>query len=135
VTDRRAAGGGPAAVNPAVVLAVAATGQVIATILASYHLYNYDLTLLLLPIAIVCGELAHRGSLLSNTVLRATLAVLFVPPLHLVLVEHSIYALMCAPVLALFFIVTRLIRVGEGPAGVSIAAQETPAGSISRGQQ
>jgi len=100
---------------------VSFSAAVIATLLASYHLYTYDLTLLLLPIAIVCGDLARRGRLLSNPVLTVALAVLFVPPLHLVLVEHRIYALMCIPVLVLFFIVIRLIRAGgiQDPAGVA----------------
>lgn len=84
---------------------------VFATLLASYHLYNYDLTLLLLPTAIVCGELAQAGRLLSSPVsLTAALAVLFIPPLHLVLVEHGIYALMSIPILALFSTVTWLTR-------------------------
>jgi len=89
------------------------SASLIATLLASYHLYNYDLTLLLLPIAIVCGELARRGRLLSSRILTGTLLVLFLPPLHLVLVEHRIYALMCIPILVLFFVVIRLIGAPE----------------------
>ncbi|HEV2492784.1 MAG TPA: glycosyltransferase family 87 protein [Terriglobia bacterium] len=88
------------------------SASVLATILASYHLYNYDLTLVLLPITIVCGDLARRARLLSNRVLTGVLAVLFLPPLHLVLAEHGIYALMGIPVLVLFFIVVRQIHTG-----------------------
>lgn len=106
------------------------SAAVIATLLASYHLYNYDLTLILLPIAIICGELARRGRLLSSPVLTAALVVLFLPPLHLVLVEHSIYALMSIPILVLFFTVTRLIRAGglQDPAGVTVALQQASTG-------
>ena len=111
------------------------SAAVIATLLASYHLYNYDLTLLLLPIAIICGELARRGRLLSSPVLTAALVVLFLPPLHLVLVEHSIYALMSIPILVLFFTVTRLIRAGglQDPAGVTVAAQQASTGPMNSG--
>ena len=83
----------------------------LATLLASYHLYNYDLTLLLLPIAIVCGELAHRRRLLPGPVtLTPVLIVLFLPPLHRVLLLHSIYALMFIPILVLFLTVVWLTR-------------------------
>jgi len=70
-------------------------------LLSSYHLYNYDLILLLLPIAIVCGELAVRQRLLSATALNVTLIALFIPPLHRLLLLHSIYGLMCVPVIML----------------------------------
>ena len=89
------------------------SAAVIATLLASYHLYNYDLTLLLLPIAIVCGELAQGGRLLSGPVpLTGALVVLFIPPLHSMLVQRSAYALMSIPVLVLFFTVIWLTRTG-----------------------
>lgn len=113
------------------------SASVLATILASYHLHNYDLTLVLLPIAIVCGDLAQRAQLLSNRVLTAVLAVLFLPPLHLVLAEHGIYALMGIPVLALFFVVVRLTRSGglPDPAGVTVAGQSPPAGTTDSSRQ
>jgi hypothetical protein len=85
------------------------SASLLATVLASYHLYNYDLTLLLLPIAIVCGELAQRMRLLSgNRFLTVVLVILFLPWVHFFLLTHAIYALMSVPVLVLFFIVCGL---------------------------
>ena len=78
------------------------SAAVIATLLTGYHAFVYDLSLLLLPIAIVCGELAKRKMLLSNLPLNAALVVLFVPPLHHLLIVRHVYALMCVPVVVLF---------------------------------
>jgi hypothetical protein len=87
------------------------SGSLVATLLASYHLYNYDLVLVLLPVAVVCGELAQSGHLLSGTpLLTSTLLALFVPPVHFVLVTNGIYALMFVPILLLFFVIVRLNR-------------------------
>jgi Glycosyltransferase family 87 len=85
------------------------SASLLATLLASYHLYNYDLTLLLLPIAIVCGELAQRMRLLQgNVFLTSVLVILFLPWVHFFLLKQAIYALMSIPILVLFFIVVRL---------------------------
>ena len=85
------------------------SASLLATLLASYHLYNYDLTLLLLPIAIVCGELARRMRLLQgNVFLTSVLVILFLPWVHFFLLKQAIYALMSIPILVLFFIVVRL---------------------------
>jgi hypothetical protein len=85
------------------------SASLLATLLASYHLYNYDLTLLLLPVAIVCGNLAQRMRLLhGNAVLTTVLAVLFLPWVHFFLLKQAIYALMAIPILVLFFVVVRL---------------------------
>jgi hypothetical protein len=85
------------------------SASLLATLLASYHLYNYDLTLLLLPIAIVCGELAQRMRLLQgNVFLTSVLVILFLPWVHFFLLKQAIYALMSIPMLVLFFIVVRL---------------------------
>jgi len=87
-----------------------------ATLLASYHLYNYDLVLVLLPVAIVCGDLAQRGHLLSGTpLLTSILLTLFVPPVHFVLVTNGIYALMFVPILLLFLVIVRLNRADLPP--------------------
>ena len=88
---------------------------VVATLLASYHLYTYDLTLLLLPIALVCGELAQRKRLRSSPPpFTAALVLLFVPPLHLWLIVHGLYALMCVPIAVLFYWTMRLTQFGGG---------------------
>jgi phosphatidylserine synthase len=84
------------------------SAAVIAALLTGYHSFVYDLSLLLLPVAIVCGELAKRKALLGNLVLNSTLVVLFVQPIHHVLITRRIYALMCVPVVALFVSVVRL---------------------------
>jgi hypothetical protein len=85
------------------------SASLLATLLASYHLYNYDLTLLLLPVAIVCGNLAvHMRLLHGNAVLTTVLAILFLPWVHFFLLKQAIYALMAIPILVLFFVVVRL---------------------------
>jgi len=84
------------------------SAAVIATLLTGYHSFVYDLSLLLLPVAIVCGELAKRTILLTNLTLNATLVVLFVPPVHHLLIIHHTYAVMCVPVVVLFVSVLRI---------------------------
>ena len=84
---------------------------VFAALLASYHLYNYDLSLLLLPISIVSGELAKQNRLLCAPVIFTTaLIVLFVPPVHYLLLRWSLYALMFIPIAILFLHVISLLR-------------------------
>jgi Glycosyltransferase family 87 len=91
-----------------------------ATLLVSYHLYNYDLTLLLLPIAILCGELARRERPLSSQpALSAALIILFIPPLHRLLLLHRLYALMAIPIVGLFRTVLWLMR-SDIPSGHEI---------------
>jgi len=71
------------------------------TILTGYHLFIYDLTLLLLAIAITCGELARRRTLLGQRSLAGILIIFFVPPLHYLLTVEHMYALMSIPVAVL----------------------------------
>jgi hypothetical protein len=82
---------------------------VIASLLTGYHLFVYDLSLLLLPVSIVCGELASRNRLLKNAALNVTLLVLFLQPIHNVLATHHIYAVMCVPVVGLLFGVRKIV--------------------------
>jgi hypothetical protein len=84
------------------------SAAVIAALLTGYHSFVYDLSLLLLPVAIVCGELAKRKILLSNLTLNGALIVLFVQPIHYVLMTHQIYAVMCVPVVVLFVTVVKI---------------------------
>ena len=85
------------------------SAAILATLLTSYHFYKYDLTLLLLPVAIACGELAYTKRLLTSpSLLPGVLIILLVHPLHTVLVQQSIYALMSVPVILLFLIIIRL---------------------------
>ncbi|MBZ5612968.1 MAG: DUF2029 domain-containing protein [Acidobacteriia bacterium] len=90
--------------------------SVLATLLSSYHLYNYDLTLLLLPIAILFSEMVRRGLPLGRSTIGAALIVLFIPPLHRLLLLHSIYALMGAPVALLYVRALWLGRTGVSAA-------------------
>jgi Glycosyltransferase family 87 len=83
---------------------------VLATLLSSYHLYNYDLTLLLLPTAILFSEMVRRGLSLGRSIIGAALIVLFLPPLHRLLFLHSVYALMGVPVAILYACALRLGR-------------------------
>jgi hypothetical protein len=81
---------------------------VLAALLCSYHLYNYDLTLLLLPISIICGELAGQGRSLFRPMLLVALIALFVPPLHHWLLLHGVYALIFVPILMLLIDAVRV---------------------------
>ncbi len=96
------------------------SAALLATLLASYHLYNYDLVLLLLPIAILCGELAARGRLLSSTALNLTLIALFIPPLHRLLLLHNLFGLMCVPVIMLLMITIRSSRDVRSMSGFAV---------------
>jgi len=82
---------------------------VIASLMTGIHLFFYDLSLLLLPVAIICGQLAREGKLLRNRALPFALIALFVPPFHRLLIVHAIYALMFIPVLGLFLITLNLL--------------------------
>jgi hypothetical protein len=86
------------------------SAAVVVALLTGYHLFVYDLILLLLPCAIVCGELARRKSLLSDTPLTLVLIVFFVPTIHRELILHHIYALMCLPMVFLFVNVMRKVE-------------------------
>lgn len=84
------------------------SAAVIGALLTGYHSFVYDLSLLLLPVAIVCGELAKRKTLLNNLTLNITLAVLFFQPVHYMLTTYRIYAVMCVPVVVFFAGVVRM---------------------------
>jgi hypothetical protein len=66
----------------------------LASLLSSYHLHNYDLTLLLLAIPLVWKGKVHRAA-------KWAVAALLLPPVHLFFITHSIYALMFVPVMVL----------------------------------
>jgi hypothetical protein len=85
------------------------SAAILATLLTSYHLYKYDLTLLLLPVSVICGQLAQTKRLLASpSVLPAALVIILVHPLHSILVQQAIYAVMVVPVLLLFWTTVRL---------------------------
>jgi hypothetical protein len=97
----------------------------IATLLASYHLYNYDLVLLLLPIAILVGGLAAQGHLLRANALNVTLVAFFTPPLHRVLLLHSVYALMSLPIA--FLLLKSITLTQEAGAVPHLEMSKSPA--------
>ena len=99
------------------------SAAVIAALLTGYHSFVYDLSLLLLPVAVVCGELAKRNLLLSNLTLNTTLVVLFVPPVHHVLLIHHIYAVMCVPLAVLF---VSVVKIAARPPAEPLNSLTTP---------
>ena len=62
--------------------------SIVATILASFHAYIQDLSILLLPLALVCEEMLSGAPLAPRTrfVLYACVAALFCSPLYLILI-------------------------------------------------
>jgi hypothetical protein len=70
------------------------SATVVAALLTAFHAFIYDLSLLLLPVAIVCGELAKRKALLSASTFNVALVILFLPPVHHLLAIYHVYALM-----------------------------------------
>jgi hypothetical protein len=97
------------------------SAAVIATLLTGYHAFVYDLSLLLLPVTIVCGELAKRKTLLGNLTLNSTLVVLFAQPIHYVLMTRHMYAIMGLPVVALYASAVRI--AAREPEAIVVSAQ------------
>src|SRR5436305_12447659 len=83
-------------------LGLSFSAAVLAAQMASYHLYNYDLTLLLLPVSIVCGELAGQGRALFRPVLLVALIALFISLLLGLLLVNSMCVLLFIPITILF---------------------------------
>lgn len=90
-------------------LEISFAAAILATLLASYHLYNYDLTLTLLPISILVAQ-AGTG-LCRSRVLMLSLTVLLIPPLHRWLLLHEVYPLMALAVLGLLFSAKQMIEM------------------------
>jgi hypothetical protein len=84
-------------------LAFAST--VLFALLVSYHLNPHDLSLLLLPMVVMLG--AARGATQTLTsfprwLIVALAAILFLPPLHLLVLQAHVYALVSIPLVAFF---------------------------------
>jgi hypothetical protein len=77
---------------------------VFGAVLVGYHLSPHDLTILLLPMVLLVDYLLTTEGIPTRTrfVLFATLAVLFLPPLHLLLLRLHAYTYECIPILVLF---------------------------------
>jgi hypothetical protein len=95
------------------------SGALLAALLASYHLYTYDLSLLLLPIALLLTEVRSaapsRFSRHYALLFFSCLALLFIPPLHLWLIVHRLYVLMAIPIAGLFATSIQLSRIKDKP--------------------
>lgn len=104
-------------------LAISFSIVVFATLLVSFHLYNYDLTLLLLPATIIVSRTFSRGVLRQHTAIAVALAILFVNPLHLMLLLHGVYTVMCIPILCLLACAIQLMPNVAGTQIATGAAQ------------
>ncbi|HVO82602.1 MAG TPA: glycosyltransferase family 87 protein [Terriglobales bacterium] len=78
---------------------------VVTTVLISYHAFAYDLSLLLVPVALLLDYLAESTSLTGRTrlVLLVPILVLFFSPLHMVLWLHYGRLNLLAPVLLVWW--------------------------------
>jgi hypothetical protein len=94
------------------VVGLAFASVLIAAILASYHVSPHDLTILLLPIALIVHHVLTRSDIphRTRTVFIATLAVLLLPPLYLISLRVHIYTYACLPILVLFGVTYAEIR-------------------------
>jgi len=83
---------------------IALANAVFAAVLVGYHLSPHDLTILLLPMVLLVDDLLTTEGIPTATrsVLVATLAVLFLAPLHLLLLRLHAYTYACIPILVLF---------------------------------
>jgi len=88
-------------------------------LLVSYHLNPHDLSLALLPVALLLHSASARTSVArsaANWITLGLLAIFFLPPLHLWALRSGIYALVSLPLLALFLSVAFLPRREEARA-------------------
>ena len=95
-------------------LAFAST--VLFALLVSYHLNPHDLSLLLLPIALLFRSASRRtpgARNPANSIILGWLGILFLPPLHLWTLRGGVYALMSLPLLGLFLSVAFPLRREE----------------------
>jgi hypothetical protein len=97
-----------------------AAAFLLATPLVSYHIIPHDFTLLLLPLALVVRHIIDTKDI--PTWLRfgmiATGAILFLPPLHIILISLHLYSLTSIPLIGLFFCIGWELRriTKAGPA-------------------
>jgi hypothetical protein len=98
---------------------------VITTILVGYHAFAYDLSLLLLPMALVMNYGRQHTTFDRRwLVLFAPFAVLFLTPLHMLLVLHSDrYSLMALPLIGAAWLIASDLRRDAGVRDDSIPAR------------
>ena len=85
---------------------------VLAAILVSYHLSPSDLCIALLPIGLLLAYQRKDSGMprWARLSLLACQCVLFLPPLHLILLAWHVYACASIPVLIMFLLTSRGIR-------------------------
>jgi hypothetical protein len=91
---------------------LAFANTVLFALLVSYHLNPHDLTLLLLPIAVLLHRMLARTpvSPVGKWIIAGLLAILFLPPLHLWTLRTGDYGLVGLPVLGMFLTSASLLR-------------------------
>ena len=95
---------------------LAFANTVVFALLVSYHLNPHDLSLLLLPIALLLNcwlKQTPRISEPAHWIRLGLLGILFLPPLHLWALRAGAYALVGLPVLALFLGGAPMVRQGK----------------------
>jgi Glycosyltransferase family 87 len=100
---------------------------VITTILVGYHAFVYDLSLLLLPIALLANySLQQAGLDRRSFALLAPIAVLFLTPLHMLLALNSDrYSLMALPLIVSAWLIARELSRRAGTTPKSRAMQSS----------
>jgi hypothetical protein len=95
---------------------LASANAVLASILVGYHLSPHDLTILVIPLAFLTEHLVAGNGIgkLNKILLATTLATLFLPPLHVLLLARHVYTYACFPLLLLFGLV--LLEMGRNSA-------------------
>jgi hypothetical protein len=83
-------------------------------LLVSYHLNPHDLTLLLLPIFLLLYHVRVDGGFAfakpAQWLVEGLIALLFLPPLHLLALEEHRYVMVAVPLLAWLMMCTFLLR-------------------------
>lgn len=77
---------------------------VLVALLVSYHLSPHDLTILLLPFALIAQHLITVSNVSRPTIILFAIVclILWLPPFHLVLLRYHSYSYVCYVVLGLF---------------------------------
>jgi hypothetical protein len=83
-------------------------------LLVSYHLNPHDLSLLLLPIFLLLYHVRVDGGFAfakpAQWLVEGLIALLFLPPLHLLALQEHRYVMVAVPLLAWLIICTFLLR-------------------------
>jgi hypothetical protein len=93
---------------------IALGNTILFALLVSYHLNPHDLSLLLLPISLLLYRVRVEGRFAftkpAQWLVEGLIALLFLPPLHLLALDEHEYAMVAVPLLALLMICTFLLR-------------------------